>query len=79
MNTNEESMQKRVTGMAIIIALLLGVIAFLLFNRSKQTNMISQQGIELDEAEVLQEDLQTQYEEVMKLYAQSKSELWFSS
>jgi len=74
MNTNEDSMQKRVTGMAIIIALLLGVIAFLLLNRSKQTNLISQQGIELDEAEILQEDLQTQYEEVMNALDEQKGE-----
>lgn len=74
MSTNEESMQKRVTGMAIIIALLLGVIAFLLFNRSKQSTVISEQAIELDEAEMLQEDLQTQYEEVMNALDEQKGE-----
>ncbi len=74
MSTNEESMQKRVIGMGIIIALLLGVIAFLLFNRSKQTNVISQQSIELDEAEMLQEDLQNQYEEVMNTLDEQKGE-----
>ena len=65
MSTNEESMQKKITAMGIIIALLIGAIAFLLVNRNSQSTLISEQAMELDEAEVLKEDLQTQYEEVM--------------
>jgi len=74
MSTNEESMQKKVTGMGIIIALLLGVIAFLFWNRNSQSNVISQQAIELNDAEMLKEDLQTQYEEVMNTLDEQKGE-----
>ncbi len=74
MSTNEESMQKRVTGMGIIIALLLGVITFLLVNRNSQTEVISQQATELNDAEMLKEDLQNQYEEVMNSLDEQKGE-----
>ncbi len=74
MSTNEESMQKKVIGMGIIIALLLGVITFLLVNRNSQSNIISQQTTELDEAETLKVDLQTQYEEVMNALDEQKGE-----
>lgn len=74
MSTNEESMQKKITAMGIIIALLVGAIVFLLFNRNSQSTLISEQAIELDEAEVLKEDLQTQYEEVMNALDEQKGE-----
>jgi len=74
MSTNEESMQKRVIAMAIIIALLLGVVTFLLVNRNSQSSVISQQATELNEAEMLKEDLQTQYEEVMNALDEQKGE-----
>ena len=74
MSTNEESMQKKITAMGIIIALLIGAIAFLLVNRNSQSTLISEQAMELDEAEVLKEDLQTQYEEVMNALDEQKGE-----
>ena len=74
MNTNEESLQKRVTAMGIIIALLIALIAFLLFNRNSQSQVISQQSTELADAEILKEDLQTQYEEVMNTLDEQKGE-----
>ncbi len=74
MSTNEESMQKKITAMGIIIALLVGAIVFLLFNRNSQSTLISEQAIELDEAEVLKEDLQIQYEEVMNALDEQKGE-----
>ena len=74
MSTNEDSMQKKITAMGIIIALLVGVIAILIVNRNSQSTIISEQSIELEEAEILKEDLQTQYEEVMNSLDEQKGE-----
>jgi len=74
MSTNVESMQKRVTAMGVIIALLLALITFLLVNRNSQSNVISEQSMELEDARTLQDDLQTQYEEVMNTLDEQKGE-----
>ncbi|MEM1323927.1 MAG: hypothetical protein AAGG75_26945 [Bacteroidota bacterium] len=63
MSFSKDSKQKLIAISAAIIVFLLGVNAFLLYNKYNQDKVISQQTQEIDEAEKLRADLEKQYYE----------------
>ena len=63
MSFSKDSKQKLVAISAAIIVFLLGVNAFLLYNKYNQDKIIEQQTMDIDEAEKLKADLEKQYYE----------------
>ncbi len=74
MNNSEESMRKKMIAMAVVIFLLLGTVGYLIFDKSNKQQIIEIQNTELNDAKSLQEDLQTQYEEIMTALDEQKGE-----
>ncbi len=63
MSFSKDSKQKLIAISAAIIVFLLGVNAFLLYNKYNQDKVIQQQTVDIDEAEKLRADLEKQYYE----------------
>jgi len=63
MSFSKDSKQKLIAISAAIIVFLLGVNAFLLYNKYNQDKIIDQQSMDIDEAEKLKADLEKQYYE----------------
>ncbi len=65
MSFSQDSKQKLIAIAAVIIVALLGINAFLLYNKYNQDKLIDQQEVELDEAKELKAELEKQYYEAL--------------
>lgn len=74
MSNSEESMRKKMIAMAVAIFILLGTVGYLIFDKTNKQQIIEIQNTELNDAKSLQEDLQTQYEEIMTALDEQKGE-----